>query len=91
MAKGRNAAKTFTATRGARFAESRARDEATKAAQVAAGTRRTTAVVNVEDVRDTDEVALDAGGFALAGETDRSDWATSNGQTFVRRFVTDGE
>lgn len=86
MTKGRNAAKTFTATRAARFAETRKATADRKAAEVAAGTRRDTLMVDLVDVRDDDEVTLARGGFALASETDRADWAEANGQTFVRRF-----
>ena len=83
---GRNAAKAFQQSRGARFTESRARSEAQKAEQVAAGTRRELQVVAVEDVRDTDEVAVTAGGFEAVSDVDRSEWATADGKTFVKRF-----
>lgn len=86
MGKGRNAAKTFTATRAARFAETRKVTAAAKAAEVAAGTRRELLTVATDDVRTDDEVALTSGGFAVAGETHRGLWAESDGQTFVRRF-----
>lgn len=86
MSKGRNAAKTFTATRAARFADTRRATEANKAAERAAGTRQTTAVVGVDDVRDDDEVCMPAGGFRVASEVDRSEWGVVNGQCFVKRF-----
>lgn len=90
MTKGRNAAKAFTATRGARFGEAAANREQQQAAERAAGTRRTLLVVDLTDVADDDEVALEAGGFALAGETDRALWGDADGKTFVRRFTTAG-
>lgn len=86
MQKGRNAAKAFAATRGVRFADSRRRTAEQKAAEVAAGTRRAVQVVAVADVRDDDEVAVKGGGFAEAGATDRDQWDSADGMTFVRRF-----
>lgn len=83
--KGRNAAKTFAATRGARFAASRKATEEKRRADEAAGRRRVLMVVDVDDVREDDEVAQVGGGFALAG-SDRTNWNTSAGQTFVKRF-----
>ena len=90
MTKGRNAAKAFTSTRGVRFAAARTQRERGQAAERVNGTRRTLLVVAVTDVLDDDEVALTAGGFALAGGTDRDLWGSSNGKTFVQRFVKGG-
>ena len=91
MTKGRNAAKAFTATRGARFGAARAEREVAKAAAVEAGTARELVVVALSEVREDDEVALAAGGFALAGETEPALWGSADGKTFVRRFRTTEE
>lgn len=91
MVKGRNAAKAFTATRGARFGAAKVEREAAQQAAVAAGTARELVVVALSEVREDDEVALAAGGFALAGQTDSALWGSSGGQTFVRRFRTTEE
>lgn len=87
MPKGRNAAKTFTATRAARFADAREETAKRRTAEVEAGTRREGLLVRADDVRESDEVTLAAGGFAVAAETPRAAWAvTEDGMTFVRRF-----
>jgi hypothetical protein len=84
--KGRNAAKTFQATRAARFSESRAASEAQREAARKAGTRRTMMMVNPDDVREGDEVAT-ATGFRAVEDVDRSEWVVVNGETCVQRFV----
>lgn len=85
MTKGRNAAKTFTATRGARFAETRKATADRKAAAVAAGERREMMMVDVDDVRDDDEVCTTSG-FVGTATTTRDKWVVVNGQTAVMRF-----
>lgn len=82
----RQAKQAFTSTRSARFAESRERSAAQKAAEVEAGTRRTMVIVDVADVRDDDMVATEFDGFVRADQGGRENMATANGQTAAMRF-----
>lgn len=84
--KGKQAARAFRETRAVRFAESRERTAVERSKAVAEGRMRETVVVRVAEVQDTDMVALTAGGFGVAGDTDESLWGTSEGVTFVQRF-----
>lgn len=87
--RGRNAAKTFTATRSARFAENRKQAEERREERRANGEERELLLVNLSDVREGDEVATTDQTFR---ETmNREEWLVSNGQTMVRRFRTTEE